>query len=46
MKSGLFPDVKTASQAVVKILCGKELGLSPFQSMKDLYIINITIRKL
>lgn len=39
-KSGLFPDIKSQSQAVVKILAGKEIGLSPFQSMKDIYIVN------
>lgn len=38
-ESGLFPDIKSQSQAVVKILAGKELGLSPFQSMKDIYIV-------
>jgi hypothetical protein len=38
-QSGLFPDVKTQAQAAVKILAGKELGLSPFQSMKDIYIV-------
>lgn len=40
VESGLFPDVKTQAQAAVKILAGKELGLSAFQSMKDIYIVN------
>lgn len=39
-KSGMFPDVKSATQAVVKILAGKELGLTPFQSMASIYIVN------
>ena len=38
--SGLFSDIKKASQAVVKIMAGKELGLSPFQSMASIYIVN------
>lgn len=39
-KSGMFPDVRSQSQAVVKILAGKELGLSPFESMASIYIVN------
>ena len=39
-ESGMFPDIKTQSQAVVKILAGKELGLSAFQSVKSLYFVN------
>ena len=39
-QSGLFPDIKTKAQAAVKILAGKELGLSPFESMKNLYLVN------
>ncbi len=38
--SGLFSDIKKASQAVVKIMAGKELGLTPFQSMSSIYIVN------
>lgn len=38
-ESGLFPDIKSQAQAVVKILAGKELGLSPFQSMKNIYLV-------
>jgi len=38
--SGMFPDVKTQAQAVVKILAGRELGLSPFQAMRSLYLVN------
>ena len=39
-KSGLFPDIKTQAQAAVKILEGRELGLSPFESMNGLYFVN------
>ena len=40
VKSGMFPDVKSQAQGVVKILAGKELGLTPFQSMGGLYFVN------
>lgn len=39
-ESGMFPDVKSQAQAVVKILAGRELGLSPFESMKNIYLVN------
>jgi hypothetical protein len=39
-KSSMFPDVKSQAQAVVKILAGKELGLSPFESMASIYVVN------
>jgi hypothetical protein len=39
-KSGLFPDVKDAAKAAVKIMAGKEIGLTPFQAMSDIYIVN------
>jgi hypothetical protein len=39
-KSGMFPDIKTQAQAVVKILAGKEMGLTPFEAMNNLYIVN------
>lgn len=38
--SGMFPDVKSQAQACVKILAGKELGLSAFESMASVYIVN------
>jgi hypothetical protein len=38
-KSGMFPDVKSQAQAVVKILAGKELGLLPFESMGSIYVV-------
>jgi len=40
VKSGLFPDLKSQAQAVVKILAGRELGLSPLQSITDIYMVN------
>lgn len=40
VQSGLFPDIKTKAQAAVKILAGKELGLTPFQSMASIYIVS------
>lgn len=39
-KSGMFPDIKTQAQAVVKIMAGKELGLSPFQAVSGVYMVN------
>lgn len=38
--SGMFPDIKTQAQAVVKIMAGKELGLSAFQSVSGIYMVN------
>ena len=38
--SGMFPDVKTQAQAVVKILAGKELGISPLESMNSFFFVN------
>jgi hypothetical protein len=39
-ESGMFPDIKTQAQGVVKIMAGKELGLSPFQSVSGIYMVN------
>ena len=39
-ESGMFPDIKSKAQALVKILAGKELGISPFESMASIYIVN------
>lgn len=39
MQSQLFTDVKSKSQAMVKIMAGKEMGLSPFDSMRSMNII-------
>lgn len=38
--SGMFPDIKSAAQAIVKIQAGAELGIGPFQSMSGIHIIS------
>jgi len=38
-KSGMFPDIKSASQAIVKIQAGAEMGLPPFYAMSKIYIV-------
>lgn len=38
--SGIFKDVKSAAQALVKIIAGREQGLSPIQSMTAVYILD------
>jgi len=40
VKSGMFKDLKSQAQAVVKILAGRELGLAPLESMTNIYIVN------
>lgn len=37
--SGYFSDAKQASQAYAKILAGQELGVPPFASMANIYIV-------
>jgi len=39
-KSGYFSDIKSAAQAIVKILRGQELGLPPATSLEQVYVIN------
>lgn len=39
LNSGFFSDIKDASQAVVKIMYGGELGLSPITSLMAIHII-------
>ena len=39
-KSGMFPDIKTAQQAVVKIMAGQEIGIPPFAAMSGIHIIS------
>ena len=39
VQSGIFEDVKSAAQAIVKVLAGREIGLSPLESMMNLYIV-------
>jgi hypothetical protein len=38
-KSGMFADIKSAQQAVVKIMAGSEMGISPFAAMSGIHII-------
>ena len=38
-KSGYFQDARDASQAIVKVLAGRELGLGPIASMTGVYIV-------
>ena len=40
VKSGMFKDIKSQAQAVVKILAGRELGLAPLESMTNIYMVN------
>ncbi len=39
VKSSIFEDVKDIAQAIVKVLAGREIGLSPLESMMNLYIV-------
>lgn len=38
-ESGMFTDIKSAAQAVVKILAGQEIGIPPFAAMSGIHII-------
>lgn len=38
-ESGMFSDIKSAGQAVVKIMAGAEIGIPPFASMSGIHII-------
>ena len=38
-ESGMFTDVKSAAQAVVKIQAGAEMGIPPFAAMSGIHII-------
>lgn len=38
-QSGLFEGVKNPAQAVMKVTFGMQLGLSPMQSLNDVYIV-------
>ena len=38
-ESGMFPDVKTAAQAIVNIQAGQEIGIPPFAAMSGIHII-------
>ena len=38
-ESGMFTDIKSAAQAIVKIQAGQEIGIPPFASMSGIHII-------
>jgi len=38
-KSGYFADIKSASQAVVKILRGQELGIGPVTALEQIHVV-------
>lgn len=38
-ESGMFPDIKSAAQAIVKIQAGAEIGIPPFAAMSGIHII-------
>lgn len=37
--SGMFPDIKSGAQAIVKIQAGQEIGIPPFAAMTGIHII-------
>lgn len=37
--SGMFADLKIEAQAIVKVMVGKELGLSPFASINGIHMV-------
>ena len=37
--SGLFSDVKSEAQAIVKIMAGHEMGIGPFESMRGIIMV-------
>jgi len=38
-QSGMFVDIKSSSQAMVKIMAGQEFGIDPFAAMSGIHII-------
>lgn len=38
-ESGMFPDIKSSMQAMVKIMAGQEFGIPPFAAMSGIHII-------
>src|SRR5438309_9924411 len=40
VQSGYFTDVKSLSQAAVKVLLGQELGVPPITAMMNVYLVN------
>lgn len=43
--SGLFPDIASSAQAIVKILAGQELGFPALYSMRNVFIIPGTAKR-
>jgi hypothetical protein len=39
-ESKIFTDIHSEAQAIIKILAGREMGLTPIQSMNSVYIID------
>ena len=38
-QSGMFNDINSQAQAIVKVMAGKELGISPIRSMTKIYMV-------
>ena len=38
-QSGMFTDIKSSSQAMVKIMAGQEFGITPFSAMSGIHLI-------
>ena len=38
-QSGMFTDIKSSSQAMVKIMAGQEFGIPPFAAMSGIHLI-------
>lgn len=42
--SGLFPDIKSAAQGVVKVMAGQELGVAPMTALTQIDVVEGKIR--
>ena len=40
-QSGFFASIKNPQQALVTILAGRELGMGPFESMSNIYKVDL-----
>ncbi len=40
-RSGYFPNLKSVSQAMVKVLAGQELGIGPIRAMTDIHVVEL-----
>lgn len=43
-QSGMFPDIKSAAQAMVKIVAGQELGIGPVSAMRGIDMVKGSIQ--